>query len=285
MKKFRDFVNDMTRKRKLPRNMDVGLEKFLDEHVKGEWTYDTKRNEIDIIGYFVCSDWDIDMILVDGKMPFKFGTVKAPSDAKGGTLTKNGNFGIALSKKLTSLEGLPREIEGQLRLSHLSGVKRMEGCDNAGNMYLHELDGLETLEGSPVVATHIEIKYCQSLKNLEGIRAGEHLENFAVSGCKNLESLKGSPEKVSGHVSIAYCPNIKDYTDMPLGTIYSFLPQPNEQWSTWTYSKEGKLHARETIIEQEFNMDIIELWLKSGMTLKEFKEKKKTLIVSTKYGF
>ena len=100
MKKFRDFVNEITKKRRLPKEMGAKLEEFLDNHVKGEWTYDKERDEVNVIGKFECGNFDLDDILVDGKMPFKFGTVKKPAVPTPGTLSKDGNFSLSLSSKL-----------------------------------------------------------------------------------------------------------------------------------------------------------------------------------------
>jgi hypothetical protein len=121
-----------------------------------------------------------------------------------------GSFDCRSCKKLTSLEGAPKEVGGNFNCSY---------CHN-----------LISLKGAPQkVGDIFNCSYCDNLTSLEG--APKEVEgNFYCYSCKNLTSLKGAPEEIKYIFDLSNCPNLTSLEGAPkkvrtwynLGNVQSF---------------------------------------------------------------
>ena len=90
---------------------------------------------------------------------------------------------------LTTLEGSPKEIDGNFSCSHCYSLTSLEGAPEK-------------------VKKNFMCLCCNSLTSLKG--APEKVdENFNCSYCPNLTSLEGAPKEVGGNFDCTGCPKLK----------------------------------------------------------------------------
>ena len=113
---------------------------------------------------------------------------------------------------------------------------------------------------------------CDSLVSLEGApdKVGGY---FDCSACDSLTSLKGAPVEVRGWFSCDDCPSLASLKDA------SCIIHDTFQCARCT-----SLPIEEIEITKE-SPEIAKHWLKSGLSLKEFKIQKRGLIAAKKIGF
>ena len=144
-----------------------------------------------------------DSILVDGKIPFKYGKVY-------------GNFSLTKCKTLKSYEGCPEIVYGDFKAAIKSDIENFEGCPKfvGGNFDASGHISLKNLKGSPekVVKKYI-ISHCDNLKNLEG--SSKDVGGFICSYCKELETLDGAPIVVRGDFVATFCKNLLSVMKLP----------------------------------------------------------------------
>lgn len=92
-----------------------------------------------------------------------------------------------LKAKMTSLEGCPRVVSGTFELDGLLNLKSLQGGPEFVSKYY--LFGLE-------------------ITSLDGLP--EEVDNLAISGLRNLTSLKGLPKMINQRLSIGFCPLLWD---------------------------------------------------------------------------
>ena len=144
-----------------------------------------------------------DSVLVDGKIPFKYGKVY-------------GNFSLTKCKTLKSYEGCPEIVYGDFKAAIKSDIENFEGCPKfvGGNFDASGHVSLKNLKGSPekVVKKYI-ISHCDNLKNLEG--SSKDVGGFICSYCKELETLDGAPIVVRGDFVATFCKKLLSVMKLP----------------------------------------------------------------------
>lgn len=150
------------------------IEEFLDHNFSGTWHISDKPNKD---GYYeVSSNFSIHSVT-----PYEL------TSLTNGLFiwTKvKGSFNCAYSKKLTSLEGGPKE------------VGKIYCCSNCPN--------LKTLKGGPDFAGHFDCSWNENLISLEGGPKTVQYD-FLCSYCPKLKSLKGAPEISGKCFTCNYC--------------------------------------------------------------------------------
>lgn len=162
------------------------------------------------------------------------------------------NFTLKGCKNLESLKGVPRKAY----------EFRLESCPK-----------ILTLENSPLEVRKYKIDDL-TVKDLKG-SSQEVTEVFNCSNNEYLSSFEGAPSKVNIFYA-SYCPMITTLFGAPIAESY-FIDNDRR--------KEGNItHPQEVEWIKSENTEMIHLWLKSGMKIEEFLEKKKGMITGKKYG-
>ena len=120
---------------------------------------------------------------------------------------------------LTSLEGAPKEVNGDFDCSFCDNLTSLEGAPKkvGGKFNCYNCSSLKSLEGSPKeVGGNFYCSDCSSLKSLKG-SPKEVWGSFYCFGCKSLTSLEGAPNKVYGNFNCSHCDSLKS-TDLPTTT-------------------------------------------------------------------
>ena len=140
-----------------------------------------------------------------------------------------------------------------------------------GNFSCSGNDSLKTLEGSPEeVGERFSCSKCTSLVSLEGAprKVGR---NFFCYKTK-ITSLKGAPDKVGGDFDCEGCHSLKSL---------AYGPKEMEEFDYHGCSSLPK----EEIEMYRNNRELFFLWMKSELSLEEFKKQKKGLIAAKNFGF
>lgn len=139
---------------------------FLNQYVKGEWSYNTETGFVDVLGDFRASDEGLSDLC-----GINFGVV-------------TGSFNISENNGIQSLKGSPRKVT---------------------DFYCQDCM-IETLEGSPDHVTRIFDCSKNILRSLEGgpkiVGSGilRNLDGYYKCDYNNLENLKGAPEFVRAFI-------------------------------------------------------------------------------------
>lgn len=147
--------------------------------------------------------WDDD--LIDGKLPFQFGTV-------------NGSFNCSHCEKIISLIGSPQSVNGSFYCSNCDSLTSLEGSTKEipnGNFFCNQNGNLISLDGAPQkVSGTFSCSFCYSLESLEG-SPQEVGDNFECYGCSKLSSLKGGPKKVGNNFNCNACESLTSLDGCP----------------------------------------------------------------------
>lgn len=155
---------------------------FRNYNINPDGTVDVNDREIWFGGWV--DDFDI--------LPLKFGTV-------------TGNFKID-DKSITSLEGFPKFVDGELGIRDCKNLTSLKGCPESigGRFILSGSPLITTLEGCP---RNVGGSFDLSNLGLTDLKGSPHTTHgdFSCNGNKNLTSLEGAPDYVGGHFSFEDC--------------------------------------------------------------------------------
>lgn len=193
-------------------NDDVILiEQFLKDNYIINGTYTIKNKIVNINGNVRIS-WDTqsDITELTNGM-FEFGTINGDfvindcinlKTLKGGPKKVRGDFSCCYCKNLESFEYAPYEIEGTF-ITIDCGVTTLKGLPKrVKNIDLTQCDNLIDLNYIPDADEYV-LSDCTKLKSLKGLPQ-DHEYSLDVSGCENLKSLKGCGKNI-GYLSIEHC--------------------------------------------------------------------------------
>jgi hypothetical protein len=115
--------------------------------------------------------------------------------------------------------------------------------------------------------------------------------SFELIGAKNLTSLKGAPEIVGKNFILWNCVKLKSLEGGPKKVGHLLLKSSNletligapAEVITWELEKGSKVPAEE--IDLYSNDDVRKAWIESGMSAKEFIQKKRGFLAKKKFGF
>lgn len=143
--------------------------------------------------------------LEDGKLRFKIHKV-------------DGNLYITdllAKRKLSSLEGFPEEVTGNVNLSSVEKLKSLDGLPKkiGGDLYV-DYTGISSLEGVPKKINGTFGCSGTKITSLEG-GPREVSGTYHCNNCPNLTSLKGAPEKVGEHFDSSECKKLKSLEGLP----------------------------------------------------------------------
>ena len=118
---------------------------------------------------------------------------------------------------LKSLEGAPKEVEGNFSCSGCTSLKDLEGAPKevGWNFDCSRCASLKDLTGAPEKVKHnFDCQRCTSLESLNG--APEKVEgDFYCYNCISLKSLEGAPKEVGRSFNCSKCTSLKDLTRAP----------------------------------------------------------------------
>ena len=176
-------------------NDTILIEQFLEDNYEIRGTYVIKNGVVDVKGYITVKNENIKSFTND---IFTFGVVTRGfycyncfnlKSLEGAPKEVNGDFYCVNCSKLTSLEGAPEEVKGIFNCSE---------CSN-----------LVSLKGAPKkVGWDFRSTGCPKLTSLEGA-PGEVGGEFYCGDCPRLKTLKGAPEKIWGYLRCKTCKNLK----------------------------------------------------------------------------
>lgn len=193
------------------------IEEFVS---KGSTITEEKDGVYNVEGDVYIQDVDFE------KLPVKFNIV-------------TGNFEITGNKKLETLEGCPREIGNDFRISSCPKLKSLKYSPIIirhvfyfnNNPSIIDLEGMcQNIDGT------ILIQHCKNLKSLKGciqsVKFDFNIANnssllslqygpkevgmmYDASNCFNLQSLDGSPKEIYDSFSIHHCSSLKSLKGGP----------------------------------------------------------------------
>ena len=127
------------------------------------------------------------------------------------------SFDCSHSKKLVSLKGCPKKINGTFDCSYNDNLVKLDCKDtivNSGSVNLESCKKLKDLSDFPSgTIRNIRLSDCKMIKSLEGLPSNI-TGSIDCTNCINLVTLKGCPIKIGNHVIIGntkikdleYCP-------------------------------------------------------------------------------
>lgn len=187
------------------------IEQFLNDNYIIKGTYTIKNGIVDVDGDVRIS-WGVqnDITSLTNDI-FEFGTINGDFNIndcinlktlKGGPKIVKGDFLCSYCKKLESFEYAPHEIEGAF-ITMDCGVTTLKGLPKrVKNIDLSYCDNLIDLDYIPDADEYI-LSDCVKLKSLKGLPQ-DHEYSLDVSGCKKLKTLEGCGKKM-GYLSIEHC--------------------------------------------------------------------------------
>lgn len=136
---------------------------------------------VDVEGDLILEDFS------DGKLPLKFGTV-------------SGNFEIRSygrrGKNLSTLEGSPHTVDGNMSVMFLPKLSSLEGCpEYVGGKFVITQCPITDLKGSP-----------QRIRGVNNITNG-HMYTVTIIDTK-ITSLEGLPSVIEGGLDVSLNPNL-----------------------------------------------------------------------------
>ena len=222
-------------------SLQMRLENFINNHEFKSDLFEIEETSEKTFVVNVQDDYDNELKindddLINGEIPFKFGTVKnffSVSNCTLITTLKNspnefssfyGDFACKKCPSLISLEGAPKKVYGFFcneceNLTSLVGapeiVNDMFKCSDCPNLI--------SLEGAPKHTKSFKCENCTSLTSLVGLSESKIEESFSCTGCNKLTSLEGLPEKINGDFRCDNCPNLTSLKGLPKyigGSLY-----------------------------------------------------------------
>lgn len=184
------------------------IEQFLNDNYIIKGTYTIKNGIVDVNGNIRIS-WDVqnDITSLTDDI-FEFGTINGDFNIndcinlktlKGGPKRVKGDFLCGYCEKLKSFEYAPYEIEGAF-VTIDCGVTSLKGLPKRIKYIgLTQCDNLIDLDYIPD-ADEYTLSDCTKLKSLKGLPQ-DHEYSLDVSGCKKLKTLEGCGKKM-GYLSI-----------------------------------------------------------------------------------
>ena len=152
-------------------------EKFLNQHTKGSWKYNSSTGLVDVKG-----DFDVSRQDLVNMNDIKFGKVSGDFDYD--------------RNKLTSLEGAPREVGGDFSCSN-NNLTSLEGApQEVGGDFYCSSNNLTSLKGAPQEVGGNFSCEDSKLTSLKG--APQEVGGIFHCSENNLTSLEGAPQKVGG---------------------------------------------------------------------------------------
>ena len=250
VKLYREFLNENRKHPILPDKIAW----MLEASVNGTWNLNDK-GEIDV-------DGDVSLMELNyEKFPVKFGIV-------------TGTFNCHGMKQLKTLEGAPYEVGGVFKCSR---------CISLNNF-----------EGAPQKAISIAAQNCLSIISLKGLPE-EIPGTFIIDGCINLESLEHGPKSVGRDYSCIRCEKIESLEGIAKKIGRDLYMQKCKNLKTIEELQHVKVEGA-IIIEGNDNMEkssnllandhkLLRMWLKSGLSIKEFLHEKRGTIAAKNFGF
>lgn len=120
--------------------------------------------------------------------------------------TVQGDFKIQLLKKLESLEGCPKKVQGDFDI-RWTNIKSLKGCpEYVGKKFMCDFcNYLETMEYAPnYVGDSIWLYFCRELKSLKGL-PNKINGDLYFNDCPNIKSLDGIPSNIKGSLFCKHC--------------------------------------------------------------------------------
>jgi hypothetical protein len=137
---------------------------------------------------------------------------------------------------------------------------------------------------------------CRNCKNLISLKGAPRIvgRNFLCYGCHKLTSLIGAPDVVGNNFDCSRCDNLISLTGAPIQVglhflcyecpeLISFRGGPYIFNGTYVYHEISSKISKEELKLAD-DKEIFKLWLKSGLPVKDFLEKKKGMLQGRKYG-
>lgn len=166
--------------------------------------------------------------LINGEIPFKFGTVPDFFSVSNCTLlttlknSPNGfssvvaDFNCKECPSLISLEGAPRKVYGFFCYKCKNLPSLVGAPERVDDIFkCSDCPNLTSLEGAPKYIDTFRCDNCASLTSLIGLSKSEIVESFSCTGCNKLTSLEGLPKRISGTLHCEKCPNLTSLEGLP----------------------------------------------------------------------
>lgn len=174
--------------------------------------------EYNITSYIINKDLTIDVYA--NVRFYKFEGEEFPEFIQFGKC--EGSFAMSYCEKLKSLRGCPREVQCSFACIACPKLKSLKYCPEIcrGGFRMSSCP-ITSMEHAPKYIGDVLDMRSTDIKSLEGLPDQESLIQVNLQGCQNLESLKGSPEKVRSF-SCCDCPNLETLEGGPKEVRYEF---------------------------------------------------------------
>ena len=177
------------------------------------------------------------------------------------------SFNCSYSKKLVSLKGCPKKINGTFDCSHNDNLVKLDCKDtivNDGFVNLENCKKLKDLSDFPSgTITSIYLGGCKMIKSLEGLPSNI-TGSINCTDCINLVTLKGCPIKIGNHIIIdntkiedlEYCPQkgVIDIKIISCKKLKSLKGLPKRIKGQFICANNSSLNSIEYIPEYVFSM-------------------------------
>ena len=177
------------------------------------------------------------------------------------------SFDCSYSKKLVSLKGCPKKINGTFDCSHNDNLVKLDCKDtivNNGFVNLECCKKLKDLSDFPSgTITSILLGGCKMIKSLEGLPSNI-TGSINCTNCINLVTLKGCPIKIGNHIIIdnvkiedlEYCPQegVIDIKIISCKKLKSLKGLPKRIKGQFICANNSSLNSIEYIPEYVFSM-------------------------------
>lgn len=228
---------------------------FLKEFVE-DWEM-LPSGLIEVKGNVNLEDFDYD----PGRMPVKFSKVKGDFNAN--------------QALLTTLFGCPTEVGGDFDCSYSTIKTLSKAPGKVGGYFDCGYTEITSLKGCPEeVGGNFSCRACDHITSMQGAPKKVMGKFFDCSDCTSLISLEGMPIDFEGEVDVTGCTNLKSLKGLPHSSI--FLTKED-------FKGCDKLPKEEVLLALK-SPKIFRLWLKSNLSLKEFKIRRRGQIKGASFG-